>query len=84
MLAKHSPLFGPSPARSSHSQPIQPQLLRMQDVARLVNLNARTLRRMVSAGRFPPPDKSIGAKIRLWKRHTVMDWIEDNSGGHAQ
>ena len=37
---------------------------------------ARTLRRMVAAGKFPPHDISVSAKLRFWKRSTLAAWIE--------
>ena len=37
----------------------------------------RTLDRLVSAGRFPRADVSIGSKIRLWRRASVERWISE-------
>ena len=42
-------------------------------------LGERTIFRMISAGTFPRADISKGGKLRLWKRETVEQWIEDQS-----
>lgn len=36
----------------------------------------KTFQRLVSAGKFPPVDVSIGAKLRFWKRQSVEEWID--------
>ena len=43
-----------------------------------IPLGLRTLYRMISAGDFPAADIRQGGKIRLWKRETVENWIEEN------
>jgi excisionase family DNA binding protein len=43
--------------------------------AEYLPLSVRTIYRMISAGEFPKADKTIGRKIRLWKRETVEAWI---------
>lgn len=50
-------------------------LLRIGDVAKVLNMSRRTLERMISAGAFPGPDKRPGA-IKLWRPSTVQGWIE--------
>jgi predicted DNA-binding transcriptional regulator AlpA len=50
-------------------------------VALALNVGQRTLWRWIAAGTFPPPDLSIGAKIRRWRRQTVLDWIEQHTEG---
>lgn len=47
--------------------------------AHYLPLDARTIRRWVSAGTFPSADVIIGHKVRLWKRETVEKWIEDQT-----
>ena len=51
-------------------------LMDVSDVAAALAVGQRTLWRWVAAGTFPPPDISIGAKVRRWKRATVEAWIE--------
>lgn len=54
-----------------------PLFLTPDDVAKLVlRVDSRTVRRLVSAGKFPPADIRIGSKIIRWKRATVEGWIE--------
>lgn len=36
----------------------------------------RTIYRMISAGRFPKAELSIGRKLRAWRRETVEQWVE--------
>jgi excisionase family DNA binding protein len=52
------------------------QLLRPDDVARVLNIGKRTLERWLSSGRFPRPDIQVGPKICLWRPSTVQRWIE--------
>jgi predicted DNA-binding transcriptional regulator AlpA len=40
-------------------------------------LGKRTLFRMISAGQFPPAEIAIGGKIRLWKRESIEQWLDD-------
>lgn len=54
--------------------------LAMSDLVRELRLGRSTLCRMISSGDFPPADVAIGAKIRLWKRATVVAWIEQAAG----
>jgi excisionase family DNA binding protein len=48
-------------------------------VAKALSVGQRTLWRWIAAGTFPAPDLSIGAKVRRWKRETVLDWIQKNT-----
>ncbi len=48
-------------------------------VAKALSVGQRTLWRWIAAGTFPAPDLSIGAKVRRWRRETVLDWIEQNA-----
>ena len=50
-------------------------LLRIGDVARVLNVNQRTLERMIAAGTFPGPDRRTVA-IKWWKPSTVRGWID--------
>jgi predicted DNA-binding transcriptional regulator AlpA len=60
--------------------PIVPATLTYRQIATyFVTVSSKTLRRWVATEEFPPPDISIGAKIRLWKRETVERWIEERS-----
>jgi predicted DNA-binding transcriptional regulator AlpA len=42
-------------------------------------LSARTVFRMICSGEFPPADVKTGRKIRLWRRETVEQWIDERS-----
>ena len=48
---------------------------RLDDVAECLGISRRTLERERSAGRFPPPDRTIG-KMPIWAASTIRHWIE--------
>ena len=54
-------------------------LMGPKGVATTLNIGQRTLWRWISIGVFPPPDISIGAKVRRWRRESVLAWIEEQS-----
>lgn len=43
-------------------------------------ISERTLRKLISSGRFPRPDVRLSAKLRFWKRETILEWIEHQDG----
>jgi predicted DNA-binding transcriptional regulator AlpA len=58
-----------------------PALLTLTQVRRwFLPLGERTIYRLISADGFPKADIAIGAKVRLWKRETVEEWIAVNTG----
>jgi predicted DNA-binding transcriptional regulator AlpA len=48
---------------------------RLDAIAKALGVSRRTLERERSAGRFPPPDLSIG-KMPLWRPETIRRWVE--------
>ena len=42
-------------------------------------MGKRTIQRYIAAGVFPAADIQIGAKTRLWRLQTVLDWIEEQT-----
>ncbi len=61
-----------------------PLFLTPDDVAELVlRVGVRTVRRLVSAGKFPPADVHVSSKIIRWKRGTVEAWIEAQADAGA-
>ena len=52
---------------------VEPAMLTVQDVARMLNCSSRTVYRLTDTGRMPRPVK-LGALIR-WPRETVTRWI---------
>lgn len=56
-----------------------PLMLRKLDLKRELNIGGRTLDRWISAGIFPKADISIGGKTRLWRRESLLSWLEANS-----
>jgi predicted DNA-binding transcriptional regulator AlpA len=55
-------------------------LLRMADLARVLNCSRRGVEQMRSAGRLPRPDLHVGNRSPRWRPQTIRDWIE--RGGH--
>jgi hypothetical protein len=53
---------------------------RVEDVARALGVSRRVLERERSAGRFPPPDLTIG-RMPLWRPETIRAWID--GGGRS-
>lgn len=56
---------------------LDPLLLRAVDVAVLLNVSKRTLFSMISSGRAPRPDVSLGVgrRLRFWRRATIESWV---------
>jgi predicted DNA-binding transcriptional regulator AlpA len=49
--------------------------LRLDEVAAALGLSRRSLERERSAGRFPPPDRTI-RRMPLWSPETIRRWVE--------
>jgi predicted DNA-binding transcriptional regulator AlpA len=63
----------------STEEPTRPRVerlaLRLDEIAEAVGLSRRTIERERSAGRFPPPDRTIG-KVAIWSVETIRRWVE--------
>ena len=53
--------------------PVPTEVLTRDEVAALLRIHPRDLRRLVLEGAFPPPFK-VGRRLR-WRRATVEAWI---------
>lgn len=61
-----------------------PALLTMALILKLyLPVKPRTFWRWIASEKFPPPDLSIGAKVPMWRRETVENWIALNATGGA-
>lgn len=61
--------------------PTIPELLSLALIRQhYIPLGVRTLFRMISVGDFPRADIAIGAKVRMWRRETIEQWIESRAG----
>lgn len=58
-----------------HQVGLEPELLKVGDVAQMLSLGERTILRMSDAGKMPPPVK-IGGSVR-WSRRALRTWIDD-------
>src|SRR5262245_22559761 len=54
---------------------------RLDEVARSLGVSRRLIERERAAGRFPPPDRTIG-RVPLWSRATLVRWISEGGGNH--
>ena len=52
-------------------------------VAKMLGMSERTLYRMISCGQFPEAEYRrggmVGRRLRLWRRSTVLAWIDTNT-----
>jgi predicted DNA-binding transcriptional regulator AlpA len=53
--------------------------LRLNEVAQGLGVSRRSLERERAAGRFPPPDLTIG-RMPLWRLESVREWVEEGGG----
>jgi excisionase family DNA binding protein len=51
----------------------QPLLVGKTEAARLTGISARSIDRLVSAGKFLPPVR-LGGRV-LWDRHALENWV---------
>ncbi len=71
------------PATQSDLQPAtapEDGYMTAKTVRQFLDVPDRTLRRWISAGRFPPPDLRIGISLR-WRRSTVLRWVGEKTVG---
>jgi predicted DNA-binding transcriptional regulator AlpA len=59
-----------------NSLPPDDVLLGPKDVARILDIDLRTLRRWLAAGRFPKPSR-IGKRYRRWLSQDIRALLED-------
>ncbi len=66
--------FEPSKNRSTTAHMTEAQLLRVGEVAAILNISVRTLWRLAASERFPQPIR-VGGSTR-WRRLDVQQWID--------
>jgi predicted DNA-binding transcriptional regulator AlpA len=49
--------------------------LRLGDLPQALGLSRRAIERLRSAGKFPPPDRTVG-RVPIWAVGTVRAWVE--------
>jgi hypothetical protein len=54
---------------------IKPPTLTASEIAATIDLTVREFRKLVAAGRFPPPDDHRG-KADLWRASTVVAFLD--------
>ena len=55
-------------------------MLKLQEVADLLNVGKRTLERWIAKGAFPLADLSPNARIKRWLPSTIRAWVDRNGG----
>lgn len=59
--------------KDGQEQSLRALLLTIEDVARMLSVSTRTVRRLRQEGRIPQP-LIVGRSVR-WNRETLMQWI---------
>lgn len=59
-----------------------PDLLRIGDLEREINVNRRTIYRMIQRGQFPPPLR-VGPRMSYWSRADVAEWRDELAAAPA-
>ena len=54
---------------------LEPELLRLSEVERIVGLRRTAIYRMIGAGQFPRPIKLQNGRSR-WARRHIQAWVE--------
>jgi prophage regulatory protein len=55
------------------------RLLAPKEVARLLNIGPRTLRRWIAEGTFPEPMR-LNSRVIRWKWETFQHWLDSREG----
>jgi len=58
--------------------------LSIKDVAALIGRGEQSIRDMVKAGKFPPPDHRDGPKCVRWSAGLVRRWLESTCTSTAK
>jgi predicted DNA-binding transcriptional regulator AlpA len=74
-LAGPAPEAAPAPVATSTTVVVERLTLRLDEIAKALGVSRRAIERERSAGRFPPPDRTIG-RMPLWRPETVRAWLE--------
>lgn len=53
------------------------RLMRIEEVAKFLSINPRTVRRLWQRGEFPQPIR-LGASVR-WREQTLVDFVNNKS-----
>lgn len=70
----------PEKAQQQH---IRQRALRLDSVAKALDISTRTLSRWVATGEFPAPDFRHGSKLVFWRAETVDAWVDQHFTGGA-
>ena len=67
-------VIGAVQKRASKATARSEALLTGEQLSRLLNIDRRTLRRMVLAGTIPAP-LELGERTQRWRRETIEEWV---------
>jgi predicted DNA-binding transcriptional regulator AlpA len=51
------------------------------DIAAALQLDRRSIRRLILRGKFPPADLRVSATCNRWKLSTVENWLAEHAQG---
>jgi predicted DNA-binding transcriptional regulator AlpA len=63
--------------------PDEDELIREHQLLVLMPVSRSTLHRLIAKGRFPAGAK-IAPKIRVWRRSTVLEWLDEKLRNPAE
>jgi predicted DNA-binding transcriptional regulator AlpA len=72
------PITAPAVTRAPLATLLEP-LLSVRDLAELLRTSRRSIERMRSGGRLPPPDMHLTVRQPRWRAQTIRDWIDQQS-----
>ena len=72
----------PRPDRSNLAAAGIEPMLSIDDLAAALACDRRTVERMKSAGKLPPPDMKVG-KMPRWKPATFRQWVDAQAKGRG-
>lgn len=55
-----------------------PAELDIYEIAILAGYSSANIHLAIKNGTFPPPDRIGGNRRRLWKKSTVLTWLQEN------
>ena len=58
---------------------IEPRVLRIGDLQKMLRVSRRTIYDWVAEGYFPKSDVRLGRQLRAWRTETVTAWLDSRT-----
>lgn len=68
-----------SPVANARARLDAGAVLSVSDVASLIGVHTKTVRRAIHAGKLPAPDFSLGRKVRGWRAATIRPVVDGDA-----